>query len=361
MQQQLGRTHPHGGQQVLRGHQAHLSLNSHVSCRSGRLRTAAVAGNQSFRVFSPSKINLFLRIMRRREDGFHDLASLFHVIDLGDDMAFELLPETASKDVLVCSDPSIPSDERNLVIKALNLYRRKTGSSRHLRVNLCKIVPHGAGLGGGSGNAATTLWAVNQLVGGPATDLELLQWSGEIGSDISVFFSLGAAYCTGRGEVVEDVASPLPLTTPLLLVKPPVGLSTPMIFKSLDLGRRSTADPRALLNSMTQAGAQGQALSQELCVNDLEQPAFDNLPELAQLKARLQGEGKGLSAVFMTGSGSTIVGVGSDVPPAFLAEAQHQDLFVSPARLITREPGTWYKPSGFWASAAKTATMASMK
>jgi hypothetical protein len=76
----------------------------------------------------------------------------------------------------------------------------------------------GAGLGGGSGNAATTLWAANELTGRPASNEQLLEWSGAIGSDISVFFSNGAAYCTGRGEIVEDVAPPLPLSTEMLLV-----------------------------------------------------------------------------------------------------------------------------------------------
>lgn len=88
----------------------------------------------------------------------------------------------------------------------------------YFHVKLTKRVPHGAGLGGGSGNAATSLFAANRLMGSPATNEELLEWSGQIGSDISVFFSNGAAYCTGRGEVVEDVAPPVPLETPMLLV-----------------------------------------------------------------------------------------------------------------------------------------------
>lgn len=198
----------------------------------------------------------------------------------------------------------------------------------------------GAGLGGGSGNAATTLYAANELTGRPATNAQLLEWSGDIGSDISVFFSEGAAYCTGRGEVVNNVQPPLPLDTPLLLVKPPVGLSTPQIFKSLDLDRRSTADPLKLLEDMTAKAA----ITPELCVNDLEQPAFDNLPELLQLKQRLQAEGS-YEAVFMTGSGSTIVCVGSDTAPQWLSEPQYKELFVSPTRMIVRQAGGWYLPS----------------
>ncbi|KAG2485161.1 hypothetical protein HYH03_016051 [Edaphochlamys debaryana] len=298
---------------------------------------------RTIKLFSPSKINLFLRVMRRREDGYHDLASLFHVIDLGDHMEFTPSPY-ALKDTLECSDRSIPSDESNLVIKALNLYRRKTLQSMYFHVKLVKRVPHGAGLGGGSGNAATTLYAANKLLGGIASNEELLEWAGEIGSDISVFFSNGAAYCTGRGEVVEDVAPPVPLDTPMLLVKPPVGLATPRIFKSLDLDRRSSADPRGLLADI--AAAKG--VDQAAAVNDLEQPAFDNLPELAALKKRLIESGS-FRSVFMTGSGSTIVCFGSDKAPEFLGEPLYQNLFVSPARLITRKPNGWYEHSGQWA------------
>lgn len=167
-----------------------------------------------------------------------------------------------------------------------------------------------AGLGGGSANAATALWAANELSGRPASDAQLQDWAGDIGSDISVFFSGGAAYCTSRwayivkgappascqsypipqtscrlcllfpycdssphhvpvmrrampiyavlrqnsnildrrGEVVEDVEPPLPQSTPLLLVKPPVGLSTPAVFKALDLEACSSADPQQLLS-----------------------------------------------------------------------------------------------------------------
>ena len=160
--------------------------------------SASSSNSSSLNLFSPAKINIFLRIVRRREDGFHDLASLFHVIDLGDDMTFTLLPPGSTSDQLTCNFPDVPTDESNLVIKALNLFRRKTGATDRFSVDLFKRVPHGAGMGGGSGNAATTLWAANEMCGRPATAEQLLEWSGEIGSDISVFFSSGAAYCTGR-------------------------------------------------------------------------------------------------------------------------------------------------------------------
>ena len=182
----------------------------------------------------------------------------------------------------------------------------------------------------------------DELCGQPASEAELLEWSGDIGSDISVFFSEGAAYCTGRGEIVEDVEPPIPLDTPMLLVKPDIGLSTPAIFKALDLDGRSTEDPLDLLERIKSEGCKD-----DICVNDLEAPAFGKLPELLKLKERLRGAGtKGVSSVFMSGSGSTIVQVGSDDVPEFVRE--DAALFRSPARLITRKRGEWYKPSGLW-------------
>jgi len=135
--------------------------------RSSSILTMAASASDvpadAVEYFSPSKVNLFLRVVRRRDDGYHDLASLFHVIDLGDDMKFA--KSTGSRDTLVCSDDTIPLDSSNLVIKALDLWRAKTGSTQMFWVELVKNVPHGAGLGGGSGNAATAMWAANELCG----------------------------------------------------------------------------------------------------------------------------------------------------------------------------------------------------
>eukprot|EP00892_Ulva_mutabilis_P010536 jgi/Ulvmu1/7855/UM004_0086.1 len=305
-----------------------------VCARIRNKRLTRLLPCRAYEIFSPSKINLFLRIIRRRDDGFHDLASLFHVIDLGDTLSFE--PVESGQDSLQCNVEDVPTDGSNLIIRALDLFRKHTGITTRFAVKLDKKVPHGAGLGGGSGNAATALWAANELSGRPASNADLLEWSGEIGSDISIFFSDGAAYCTGRGEIVDNVDPPVDLATPLLLVKPPIGLSTPQIFKALDLERRSDTDPLELLSSMRSSGK----VLQELCVNDLEQPAFDTLPELLQLKERLKASGA-FESVFMTGSGSTIVGVGSDAVPDFVS--QDPTLFVSPARLVTRKPGQWYE------------------
>ncbi len=139
---------------------------------------------------SPAKVNLFLRILRRRSDGYHDLASLFQAISLYDTIHFAL----SDHDELTCDKPGIPTDSTNLILKAADLFRRKTGLKFGLKAHLEKRIPHEAGLGGGSSNAATTLWALNQLHGQPASPDELIAWSGEIGSDITFFLSHGTAY-----------------------------------------------------------------------------------------------------------------------------------------------------------------------
>ncbi|KAI3461189.1 hypothetical protein Pfo_017852 [Paulownia fortunei] len=296
------------------------------------------AGISRLTLFSPCKINVFLRITGKRADGYHDLASLFHVISLGDKIKFSLSP-SKSTDRLSTNVPGVPLDERNLIIKALNLFRKKTGIDNYFWVHLDKKVPTGAGLGGGSSNAATALWAANQFSGCVATEKELQQWSSEIGSDIPFFFSQGAAYCTGRGEVVEDIPPPIPFDLPMVLIKPQEACSTAEVYKCLQLDKTSKIDPLTLLEKISSNG-----ISQDVCINDLEPPAFEVLPSLKRLKQRIVAAGRGqYDAVFMSGSGSTIVGVGSPDPPQFVYDDdEYKDVFLSEATFITRSANQWY-------------------
>ncbi|XP_027341897.1 4-diphosphocytidyl-2-C-methyl-D-erythritol kinase, chloroplastic/chromoplastic isoform X2 [Abrus precatorius] len=287
-------------------------------------------------LFSPCKINVFLRITKKREDGYHDLASLFHVISLGDIIKFSLSP-SKTKDSLSANVAGVPLDDRNL---ALNLYRKKTGSDKFFWIHLDKRVPTGAGLGGGSSNAATALWAANQFNGCPASEKELQEWSSEIGSDIPFFFSQGAAYCTGRGEVVQDIPPPVSLDIPMVLIKPPQACSTAEVYKRLRLDQTSSVDPLTLLEKISRNG-----ISQDVCINDLEPPAFEVLPSLKKLKQRITAAGRGeYDAVFMSGSGSTIVGIGSPDPPQFVYDDdEYKDVFLSDAYFLTREENQWYR------------------
>ncbi|KAH9572699.1 hypothetical protein CY35_02G165600 [Sphagnum magellanicum] len=228
------------------------------------------------------------------------------VISLGDIIKFSISPST-TKDSLTTNTFGVPLDEKNLV-------------------HLDKQVPTGAGLGGGSGNAATALWAANQMNGNIASGKELQAWSAEIGSDCPFFFSQGAAYCTSREEVVRDIAPPIPLDTPMVLIKPKEECSTAEVYKMFSMERVSNKDPEELLREISQNG-----ISQNVCINDLEPPAFEVLPALKALKERVAAAGWGhYQAVFMSGSGNTIVGVGDSEPPQFICdEEQYSDTFIS--------------------------------
>lgn len=269
---------------------------------------------------SPAKVNLFLRIIRKREDGYHELASLFQAIDLCDKLHFQL----ADTDKLTCSDSTLPTDHTNLVSKAMQLFRRKTGVNVPLSIHLEKNIPQQAGLGGGSSNAATTLWAYNQLVGSPAKETELAEWAAEIGSDISFFLSGGTAYCTGRGEIMRSIAPLEP--TNLWIVKPSMGLSTPQVYGRVNTAAFPKRDPKEMLANFLNG--------QPEYFNDLEEPAFSVLPELENLKQNLVQAG--FSTVLMSGSGSSFFCIGHAQPPMLAG------LTCYSARFINRSDGSWY-------------------
>lgn len=123
--------------------------------------------------FSPCKINLFLRILRKRDDGYHDLASLFQAIGFGDTL--ELTPiHQGTADTFTCNMEGVPTDSSNLVLRAIQLIRDKTGVDMYFVANLTKECPAQAGLGGGSANAATAMWGANELMGRPASLEEVI-------------------------------------------------------------------------------------------------------------------------------------------------------------------------------------------
>jgi len=270
-------------------------------------------------LFSPAKVNLFLRVVGRRPDGYHDLSSLFQTISLGDTLSFQL----AETDSLTCTDKSLPVDGTNLVMKAVELFRRKTGLRFGVKIHLDKKIPSQAGLGGGSSNAATTLWALNRLLGDCVAVSELQAWSAEIGSDIPFFFSQGTAYCTGRGEVVEDVG--MLGAVPLTIVKPPIGLPTPAVY-----ARLRTMAP-AVHRTAPREDLELFLRGKPHYFNDLEAPAFAQEPTLAALKEALKRSG--YKTVLMTGSGSAFFCIGKGT-------ATH--LYQANAVYVNRPTNQWY-------------------
>ena len=192
-------------------------------------------------VRAPAKVNLFLEVLGKRPDGYHDLASLMVAVSLYDTLEFEEDRSTALSldlaprpgDPTGEERPGLPAGPDNLVWRAADLLRRRTGHPGGVRIRLHKRIPLAAGLAGGSTDAAATLAGLNALWRLGLSRTELAALGAEVGSDVPFFFAAPAAWCTGRGEVV----TPLKLGAPLWLVLacPPAGLSTATVFKALEL------------------------------------------------------------------------------------------------------------------------------
>jgi len=297
-------------------------------------------------LFSPCKINLFLRIIRKREDGFHDLASLFQAVGFGDTLELKKLDDTATEDAFSCNMDGVPTDMTNLVLRALELMREKTGVKQYFDANLIKQVPAQAGLGGGSANAATAMWGANELMGNPASLEEMIEWSGELGSDITFFLSQGTAYCTGRGEIMTPTDPLLEAGTKLCIVKPNVGLSTPSVFKALDYDELSELDADEVLLPQFLNAESVETVSGEYYVNDLEPPAFRCVPELGELKDKLKAV-DGFKHVMMSGSGTSIFCIGEPSDPEQFQQdfGEDEDLKVMFTEFINRKEGVWFERS----------------
>ena len=296
--------------------------------------------SQSLTLFSPCKINLFLRIIRKRPDNFHDLASLFQAVGFGDTLTLSIID--GDKDEFTCNMEGVPTDSTNLVLRALELMRQKTGKNVYFKADLEKCVPAQAGLGGGSANAATAMWGANQLMGEAATLESMIKWSAELGSDITFFLSRGTAYCTGRGEIMTPINPPLPAGAKLSIVKPDLGLSTPKVFGALDYDGLSKENPQMLLDTFLKEGVT--KTDDKYYINDLEQPAFDCLPELKALKEDLL-KVKGFDHVMMSGSGTSIFCIGeAEDKEWFMKEFDGRDgVSVFNAEFINREEGSWFE------------------
>ncbi|MGZ3632977.1 MAG: 4-(cytidine 5'-diphospho)-2-C-methyl-D-erythritol kinase [Parachlamydiaceae bacterium] len=274
---------------------------------------------------SPAKVNLFLRILRRRSDGYHELASLFQTIALSDTLNVGF----SNVDRLFCNHPKIPLGPSNLIWKAVDLFRRKTGRQFYLKIFLDKRIPIQAGLGGGSSNAATVLWAVNTLLDSPVSCLELLEWASEIGSDVPFFFSHGTAYCTGRGEKVRSLPALNPQS--VTIFKASAGLSTPTVYKKLQVESLVERCPEASLEAF---------LNQTpIYFNDLEVPAFELMPHLAECKEKLLATG--FDNVLLAGSGASLIGFGKGAE-AYKTFTAEDVPFQCHSHFINRIEGQWY-------------------
>lgn len=243
----------------------------------------------SIELRAPAKINLSFTIRNRRADGFHEIETLMAPISLCDRLK---ITRAQSAVELVCSDRTLPSGSDNLVVRAARLFLDVTTVKTGLRIELEKCIPHGAGLGGGSSNAASTLLGLNELFATGLEPARLAILAAEIGSDVPFFIYRSAAICRGRGELVTPTTLPSPLR--LLLLKPAFAVPTPWAYARW---ANSTELPGISYAAQDFAGIRFQ--------NDLERPVFEKHLFLARLKMWL-GDQREVGAAMMSGSGSTV-------------------------------------------------------
>jgi 4-diphosphocytidyl-2-C-methyl-D-erythritol kinase len=262
---------------------------------------------------SSCKVNLLLNILGRRTDGFHELETVMQPVNFCDELLFE---RGGNSIQLACSDQNLPVDSRNLVFRAAANFLTAAKISDGVKIRLEKKIPLAAGLGGGSGNAATTLLALNELFGSPLALAKLDELAAALGSDIPFFLYGKPALAVGRGEKVESLENfPALAGKAFLLVHPGFGIATPWAYQNL------ARFPAALngqtgrakdLISKLQAG-HWPAVADGF-YNSLEAPALEKFPVLALYQEFLREHGA--LAALMSGSGSTTFAVAENTNAA---------------------------------------------
>ena len=240
---------------------------------------------------APAKINRSLRVQSKlREDGYHNVDILMASIDLYDQLDFHNSRTTT----LLCDTPGVPTDESNLVIKAVREFEKSYGRKAKQRITLTKNIPHGAGLGGGSADAAITLKAINEILGTNYDMEELGTMAANLGSDVNFFLNPVISRCTGRGEIVKPVPELANWSSPMVLIKPQFGVSTPSAYRALTCSKR--------FKSVNYGAQKADGIT---FINELERPVFAKFPILGIMKMWLLQQ-EGIRVALMSGSGSSL-------------------------------------------------------
>ena len=251
---------------------------------------------------SHCKINLLLNVVGQRDDDFHELEMLMLPVPFFDRIDFELAGGSIE---LTCNRPGIPTDSGNLARRAAESFAAKAGVAGGVRIHLGKSIPAEGGLGGGSGNAAATLLALNELHGQPLGQAELYELAAELGSDVPFFLQNQAAVARGRGEIIEPVS---PLTAldgkSLLLVRPGFGVPTPWAYHGLAKFPDAANRPLGQAHELAKRLANGSLAEASAFYNSLEAPVFDKFPLLNLMKQHALANGA--EAALLCGSGSTV-------------------------------------------------------
>jgi 4-diphosphocytidyl-2-C-methyl-D-erythritol kinase len=273
---------------------------------------------------SPCKVNLLLNILGKRADGFHELETVMQPLDFCDELAFE---RGGNSIQLSCNEKSLPTDSKNLVFRAAENFLAAAKISDGVKIHLEKKIPLAAGLGGGSGNAATTLLALNELFGLPLPVETLGKIAANLGSDIPFFLQSKPSLATGRGEKIQPLENfPTLRGKAFFLIHPGFGISTPWAYQNLARfpdalnGQKGRAQK---LISILQTGDLKMAAAE--FYNSLEAPALEKFPVLELFQEFLRANGA--LAALMSGSGSTTFAICENISAAELLAEKFKSKF----------------------------------
>lgn len=248
-----------------------------------------------------AKVNLHLRVLGKREDGYHDIFTVFQTVSLHDTITFE---ESASEIVLECDEPNVPTDIRNLVVKAANRIRDRYQVLKGAYIRIEKRIPMGGGLGGGSSNAAvaliglTRLWRLNARV----QDLEPI--AADLGADVPFFLHGGTMIGEGLGTSLNEVAEFE--AENMIIVTPDVHVSTAAAYEALRAESLTNAEANRILR-VCRSEAESPDFLHSALRNDFETTVFAAFPEIGRAKQKLVD--LGARQVLMSGSGSSVFAI----------------------------------------------------
>jgi len=262
--------------------------------------------NESVTINAPAKINLFLEVLNKREDGFHNINSLFQAVSLFDRLEISIKHKSGC-DIILLNNKDLPTDNDNLIAKTFKLLTSEFNLKKGITVKIEKNIPIAAGLGGGSADAAATIMGCNVLFNLGLSKQEMAVLGLKLGSDIPFFFSSGQALISGRGEIIKE--STFPIDYHLVLVNPNISVSTASSYSVLKRGLTNFKNPFNLAPCRTVEELVEQL---RLCGNDFEEVHLKSFEVLQRIKDELLQLGALL--VRMSGSGPTMFGIFKDLP-----------------------------------------------
>lgn len=247
------------------------------------------------RIQAPAKINIGLRVVRRRSDTYHDIETVFYPIHLADELEI-----TKSDRHEFYSNVDLEADA-NLCLRALHFFCERTGINAEVKIVLEKIIPIGGGLGGGSSDAAAVLLALQELYGKPLCEIELHDIAAQLGADVPFFLKRVPSFATGKGETLEPID--LHISSYILTVTPNVSVSTPLAYS---LVKPTGTKDKSLRDSLMELGNRYDDYK-EIIVNDFEEAVMKKSSVIGEIKSEMYN----LSAQFtlMSGSGSSVYGL----------------------------------------------------